>query len=256
MVILLIKQISGARRPHHVVDAVSDFAVAGPRGMSVFGARSRVRESIAAIPSLAAILRRKDAGRRNSDPEFFGIRRISQNRMQDQSGCAGIPTAGGRMIAQALNFLPSLAAIAASKQPCRFGPGIERPVGITQRPNLRELVGERQRLLAPIHHGGELRIVRRPVVNLPLGKLGDLPRCARVFRAPHTGAVKIAAAAGPQHARGRVTNDVVDGPAVAEWPFDRPALLVAAAGNQERTFRRADEYRQPHLGSLPLFSGS
>jgi hypothetical protein len=59
--------------------------------------------------------------------------------------------------------------------------------------------------------------------------------------------VPFAAATGPQQTRGRVTDDVIDGPAIAEWPLDRPALPVTAAGYQEGTLRRSDKYRDPIL---------
>jgi hypothetical protein len=127
--------------------------------------------------------------------------------MQNQSGGAGIPAVSGRMIAQPLYLFPTLAVVSARKQPCRFGSGIECSVGIAQRPDLRELIRERQRSVGSVHHGGKLRIFGRPVVDETLCELGHLPSLTRVFRAPHAGAVPFAAATGPQQTRGRVTDD-------------------------------------------------
>src|SRR5580693_7196606 len=120
-------------------------------------------------------------------------------------------------------------------------------MGIAQRPDLRELIREWHRPRGPVHRGRELRIGGRPVVDQTLCELGNLPGRARVFGAPHTGAVPFATPAGPQQTCGRVTDDVVDGPAVAEWPVDGPALPVAAGGYQESTLRRADKYGNPAL---------
>jgi hypothetical protein len=44
-----------------------------------------------------------------------------------------------------------------------------------------------------------------------------------------------------------VTDDVIDGPAIAEWPLDCPALPATAAGYQEGTLRCSDKYRDPAL---------
>ena len=79
---------------------MADLAVAGPCGMGGLGAGLRVRQPVATVPAAAAILGREDAVRRNADPDFVGIGRVEQDRMQDQSGAAGIPTAGRRMIAR------------------------------------------------------------------------------------------------------------------------------------------------------------
>src|SRR5262245_48146039 len=113
MMILLIERVGRTWCPHHVVDAVSDFAVARRSGMGVFSARLLIRQAIAAIPGRASILGRKDAGRGNPDPEFFGICRIRQDRMQYQSGPARAPTIGGRMVSQTLHFFPVFSAVPA-----------------------------------------------------------------------------------------------------------------------------------------------
>ena len=110
----------------------------------------------------------------------------------------------------------------ARQQPRRLGAGIERSVGIAERPDLRELIRERQGLRYD-QHGGELRIFRCPVVDLAFRELGDLPGLAAVVGAPHAGAEEVAAAARPQSSGDRVADDVVDRPAVAERPLDRPA---------------------------------
>src|SRR5271169_267749 len=175
--------------------------------------------------------------------------------MQNQSGPPGVPTAGRRMFSQTLNFLPALAAVPARKQSCRFGSGVQCPVSIAQRPDLRELICERQRLIAPVHHGGELWIVGCPVVDLTFCELCNFPSRTQVFRAPHPGAVPFSTPTGPQQPRGSVTDEMVDGPAIAEWPLDRPALPVAPAGYQESTLRRADEYRDAVLAHYRRFSG-
>src|SRR5262245_65734956 len=119
--ILLVEHVSRAWCPHHVVDAMSDFAVAGCSGVGVFCARLLIRQTIAAIPGRAPILSRKDASRGNPDPEFFGIRWIKQDRMQYQSGGAGAPTVGRRMVSQASHFFPIFAAVPARRQSCRLG---------------------------------------------------------------------------------------------------------------------------------------
>src|SRR6185437_5888143 len=80
-----------------------------------------------------------------------------------------------------------------------------------------------------------------------LCELCNLPGCARVFGAPNTGAVEVTTAAGPQPPRGRVTDDMVDGPAIAEWPLDGPALPVASPRYQESALCRADKYRDAVL---------
>ena len=69
----------------------------------------------------------------------------------------------------------------------------------------------------------------RPVIDLSFGELCNVPGCAQVFRAPHTRAVPFATPTGPQQPRGRVTDDVIDGSAIAKWPLNCPALPVASA---------------------------
>src|ERR1700741_3766585 len=101
-------------------------------------------------------------------------------------------------------------------------------MGIAKRPDLRKLIGKSQRLVSPVRHCGELRIVGRPVVDLSFSELCNVPGCAQVFRAPNTRAVPFATAPGPQQPRRRIANDVVDGPAIAEWPLNCPALTVAS----------------------------
>jgi len=59
--------------------------------------------------------------------------------------------------------------------------------------------------------------------------------------------VPFATSTGPQQPRRRITDDVVDGPAIAEWPLNCPALTVASARYHEGTLRRADKYRDPVL---------
>jgi hypothetical protein len=59
--------------------------------------------------------------------------------------------------------------------------------------------------------------------------------------------MKFAAATGPQQPRGRITDDVVDGPAIAERALDCPAIPAGSAGYQESTLRRADKYRDRAL---------
>src|SRR5215471_1300204 len=117
--------------------------------------------------------------------------------MQHQSGAAGAPTVGGRMVSQALYFFPTFAAVPAREQSCWFGSGIERAVGVAKRPDLRELICKRQWLLGPVHHCCELRIVGRPVIDLPFCELCDLPGFAQVRGAPHARAMELAAPAGP-----------------------------------------------------------
>src|SRR5262245_29125468 len=102
-------------------------------------------------------------------------------------------------------------------------------MGVAKRPDLRELTCKRQRLFSPVHHRGELRIVGRPVINLSFSEPCNVPGCAQVFRAPHTRSVKFATPTRPQRPCGRVTDDVIDGPAIAEWPLNCPAIPVASA---------------------------
>src|SRR6185437_7109872 len=76
VMVLLIEHVGRARRPHHVVHAMADLAVAGPCGMGGLGAGLRVRQPVATVPATAAVLGREDAGRRNADPDFVGIGRV------------------------------------------------------------------------------------------------------------------------------------------------------------------------------------
>src|SRR6185295_3855113 len=102
-------------------------------------------------------------------------------------------------------------------------------VGIAKRPDLRELIRKLQRLVSPVHHCGELRIIGRPLIDLPFCELCKVPAYAQVFRAPHTRAVPIATPAGPQQPSGGITDHVIDGPAIAEWPRNCPTFPVASA---------------------------
>src|SRR5262245_33053055 len=98
MMVLLVKHVAGTRRTHHVVDAMSDLAVARRGGMVVVSARFGVREAIATLPRRSAVLGREDAGGRNSDPEFLRVARIGYDGVQHQPGSTRIPGAGGRVI--------------------------------------------------------------------------------------------------------------------------------------------------------------
>ena len=120
-------------------------------------------------------------------------------------------------------------------------------MGVAKRPDLRKLICKMQRLFGPVHHCGELRIVRCPLIDLSFCELCNVPGCSQVFRAPHTRSVEIATPTRPQQPRGRITDDVIDGPAVAERPLNCPVLPIAFARYQEGTLRRADKYRDPVL---------
>src|SRR4029434_8731156 len=104
---------------------------------------------------------------------------------------------------------------------------------MAQRPYLRKLICERQRVISPVHRGGELRFVGRPVVDLTLCELCNFPSRTQVFRVPHTSAVPLATPTGPQQPRGRGTYDVIDEPAITQWPLHFPALPAADAPHQE-----------------------
>ena len=70
-----------------------------------------------------------------------------------------------------------------------------------------------------------------------------MPRRPFILGAPDPGALPFAAAAGPENARRRVADDVIDRPAVAEGTPDGPVLPVTAAADQKGTLRGADQYR-------------
>jgi hypothetical protein len=107
-------------------------------------------------------------------------------------------------------------------------------------------------LLGPIHRRCELRFAGRPVVDLSLCELCNFPGGTQVFGAPDSGAVPFATPTGPQQSRGSVTYDVIDRPAIAEWPCKFPTLPVAPAGQEKSTLRRADKYRDPRLAHLRI----
>jgi len=73
MVVLLVKHVACARRTHHVVDAMADVAIAWRGRMVVVTKCFGVREAVAALPGRSAVLGREYAGRRDSNPELFGL---------------------------------------------------------------------------------------------------------------------------------------------------------------------------------------
>src|ERR1700722_11836206 len=234
VVVLLVKHVARPWRTHHVVDAVPDVTIAW-RGRVVaqtgcFG----VRQVVAALPCRAAILGREDTGRRDSNPELFGVARIGNDRVQHQPGSTGVPASGGGVIRQSRDPRPILTAVLTCEKVRRFGAGIQRTVRVAERPDLSEFVRKRQRFASPADHLCEIGIVGGPIVHLPLGETGDLPTGAAVLAAPDTCAVPFAAAARPKGAGIRVSNHVIDGPAVTVGTVNGPVAAVIAAGNQKR----------------------
>ena len=241
MMVLLVEQIAVSGCAHHVVHAMADLAVARPGWVIMVGAGADVGQAVAALPGEAAVLGGKHAGGGDADPELFRVRRVGDDGVQHQACGAGVPAAGGRVVAQALDSFPGYPAIGAGEQACGLGACVKRAVGIAQRPDLREFIGERQRPAAPVDHGREVRIVLGPIVHGAPGQARKIPVFAAIKRAPDAGAVPVAAARGPQRSGRRVADDVVDRPAVAERPADAPAVTAVAAGNQEGALCGANE---------------
>src|SRR5205814_8457392 len=90
-------------------------------------------------------------------------------------------------------------------------------------------------------HLCKIRIVGGPIIHLSLGKSGDLPTPAAVFAAPDPCAVKFTAAPRPKGAGLRISNHVIDWPAVTVRPLNGPAATVITARNQKRALGCADQ---------------
>jgi hypothetical protein len=213
-----------------------------------------VREAVAALPCRAAVLGREDAGRRDSNPQLSCIAWIRNNGVQHQPGSAGVPAIGRGMIGQTLYPYPIFTAVRAGQKARWFGAGVERTVRVTERPDLSECVGKRQRFVGPADHLCEIGIVGGKVIHLPLCETSDFPTRAAIFAAPDARAVPIAAAPRPKGAGLRVSNYVIDWPAVAVRTLNGPAAAVIAARNQKCALGGADEKRHArrrHQGFAP-----
>src|SRR5204863_1013531 len=158
------------------------------------------------LPCRSAVLGREDAGRRDSNPELFGVAWIRYDGVQHQPSATGVPAIGRRVIRQSLYPIPIFTAVLTGQKVRWFGAGIQRTVRVAERPDLREFVGKGQRLAGPADHLCKIRIVGGPIIHLSLGKSGDLPTPAAVFAAPDPCAVKFTAAPRPKGAGPRISN--------------------------------------------------
>lgn len=172
-----------------------------------------------------------------------------------QSAADGWSVGGRRVVGQRLDDLPGPALVVTGEQRGGLGAGVQALTGKTQRPHLREALAERHPPWAPADHRGEVRILRRPSVSLPVGELRKRPGIPGVVGAPDAGPGPLASTARPHAAGGRVADDVVDRPAGAIRPAHRPAGAVGAAIKHEGAFGRADQHAGSGVSHAGLLLG-
>src|SRR5262249_2315240 len=124
------------------VDAVTNVTIARRGGGVMMTARFCVRETVPALPCLSAVLGREDAGRRDSNPEFFRVGWITYDSVQHQPGSSRIPAAGRGVIRQESYPFPIFTAVLTGQQARWFGASVKRTVGVAERPNLSERVSK------------------------------------------------------------------------------------------------------------------
>src|SRR5215472_4558225 len=124
VVVLLIQQVTCARRTHHVVDAVTNVTIARRGGVVMMTARFCVRKTVPALPCRSAVLGREDAGRRDSNPEFFRVGWITYDSVQHQPGSSRVPAAGRGVVRKSSYPFPIFSAVLTGQQACWFGASV------------------------------------------------------------------------------------------------------------------------------------
>jgi len=152
------------------------------------------------------------------------------------------------VVGQRLDHRPALAIVVTDEESGRLGPGIQQVPDAGQRPDLAEALAVRRGLVRPADRLGEFGIVGGPLVDLSGGEFGDRPGVPAVGGSPYAGTGPLAAATGPQVAGSRITDDVIDRPAVAIGSADGPPITGCGAVEDEGTLRRAEQDANGVLG--------
>ena len=168
--------------------------------------------------------------------------RIADNRVQDEAGGTGVPAVLRGVARQPLHLLPGLALVGTLQEFRRFGPGIDSAMRGMEGPDLRKRLVEGQRIRRPVHHGRKIRIICGPFVHLAGCQACQIPGVAAIAGVPHTGAVKITAATGPEITRHRIADDMVDAPAVAMGTGNTPVVFPAFTSKDEYAFCRSGKH--------------
>ena len=132
--VLLVEQIVGARRTHHVVDAMADLAVARRSrvvvaGVSWPGLERRLRRSQVSPPSSVA----KTPAAEMPTQSLSGLVRVGTMVCRTKPGRSGIPVVGGGMIGQSLDPCPRLAPVVALvSRLAGLVPAIEPPMRVAE----------------------------------------------------------------------------------------------------------------------------
>ena len=145
---------------------------------------------------------------------------MRQQRVQDQPGAAGVPMRPRRMLLQALDVLPGLAAVVGAEQPGGLDPGIEAAVARSHAPHRLDRLGA--------GFVGQSLAGMRPA----LAEIAGFPDCR-----PEP----FIAAAGVDRAGAWVADEMVDRPGRTERALDLPGAPRGLAFEDERTFPGADE---------------
>ena len=193
VMVLLVEEVAGARRAHHVVHAMPGLAVARRGRVVVPVAGPGVREPVAALPGRAAVLGGEDTRGRDADPELVGVRRVRDDV------CRTSPAApGSQLAAEGCSVRASIRS--QVRPPSRLRKRLaawSRHRAGRGRGTATRSAKSRRRRAAPRQSSrscGRSPVVGRPVVHRALGEPGDLPALAAVLRAPDARAVPVAAA--------------------------------------------------------------
>ena len=164
----------------------------------------------------------------------------------------GIPALGGGVIRQSMYRFPIFTAVLTGQKVRWFGAGIQRAVRVAERPDLSE---------ASVNGSGS------SVQPIIFAKLGSLAAQSTIFPfvrrvtfqlVPPSSRHQIPAPCqsppppGPKGAGVRVSNHVIDWPAITVRTLYGPTVAVIAARNQKRALGCADQ--KGHLQPIPASS--
>src|SRR5687768_12860584 len=95
--------------------------------------------AISSLPGGATIFGGERPDRADRDPHPLRVAWMGNDRVADEAARARLPAGTARVVAQARDVRPGLAAVVAPEQASGLGPGPDRPVGTGDVPDRRDL---------------------------------------------------------------------------------------------------------------------